>query len=90
MAVDAKGDLYVADWANDRIQRFSSEGEYRAQCGRSGSADGQFRWPSAVVVDEEARLYGPVSASFFASLSVKSSPSALPAISTNSPDGCIS
>ena len=28
MAVDAHGDIYVADWLNDRVQMFNSEGRY--------------------------------------------------------------
>ena len=28
MAVDAHGDIYVADWGNNRVQMFNQEGQY--------------------------------------------------------------
>ena len=28
MAIDTHGDIYVADWLNDRVQMFNSEGRY--------------------------------------------------------------
>ena len=47
----------MADWGNDRIQRFSPEGEFVAAYGVSGRSHGEFRRPSGVAVDEQDRLY---------------------------------
>ena len=41
--VDAEGAVYVADWRNDRIQKFSPDGGFLAEFGSSGSGVGQFR-----------------------------------------------
>ena len=51
------GEIYVADWANDRIQRFSSEGEYISTVGSSGKGEGQLLRPSGVAVDEFGYFY---------------------------------
>ena len=51
------GDLYVADWGNDRVQRFTPNGEYVATYGSSGRGDGELRRPSGVAVDDAGRVY---------------------------------
>ena len=51
MDVDSQGDLYVADWRNDRIQKFDSEGIFLKTYGESGRGVGQFHRPSSVAVD---------------------------------------
>ena len=38
IAVDSKGDLYVADSENNRIQKFHSDGTYVTQWGLPGSS----------------------------------------------------
>ena len=43
IAVDMAGDLWVADFSNNRIQRFGPTGEFLDAWGRSGSADGQLK-----------------------------------------------
>ena len=57
LAVAPGGDVYVADWGNDRIQRFSPDGKPLAVYGASGLGDGQFRRPSGVAVDPEGYMY---------------------------------
>jgi len=42
IAVDSSGNVYVADWNNHRIQKFSSSGTFLATWGRSGEGNGQF------------------------------------------------
>ena len=51
------GDLYVADWGNDRVQRFTPDGEFVAAYGSPGSGEGQLRRPSSVAVDERGFMY---------------------------------
>jgi DNA-binding beta-propeller fold protein YncE len=55
--VDSKNDVYVADWRNDRIEKFSSDGEFLRSYGTSGRGDGQFNRPSGVAVDGEGYIY---------------------------------
>ena len=49
--------MFVADWGNDRVQRFSADGRFVAQYGSSGRGDGEFMKPSSVVVDREGYIY---------------------------------
>ena len=55
--MDAEGSVYVADWRNDRIQKFTAEGEFLASFGESGDGDGQLNRPSSVAVDGEGFMY---------------------------------
>lgn len=57
IAVDANGDVYVADAGNNRIQKFDSEGSFIGTWGSFGSADGQFDYPLDVHVDAEGFVY---------------------------------
>ena len=57
VAVDGQGNLFVADTFNDRIQKFSAQGEPLAQWGTRGSAPGQFQGPSGVAVDGQGNLF---------------------------------
>ena len=48
IAVNAAGTIvYVADGANERVQKFSSEGKYLGKFGGEGSGEGQFGHKSA-------------------------------------------
>lgn len=48
---DSQGNLYVGEYGtNDRIQKFSSDGEFLLQWGGHGEALGQFRRPQNLVV----------------------------------------
>ena len=57
MTLDGNNNVYVADWGNDRIQKFSPQGEFLASYGASGDADGEFQRPSSVAVDAEGYIY---------------------------------
>ena len=58
-AVDELSDVYVADWGNDRVQKFSSDGEYLMSFGPSGNGHdaGVLRRPSGVDVDSDGDVY---------------------------------
>ena len=57
VAVDTLGDVYVADFSNHRIQKFTSTGTFITKWGSSGSGDGQFRYPRDVAVDASGNVY---------------------------------
>jgi DNA-binding beta-propeller fold protein YncE len=56
-ATDSAGNVYVADYANDRIAKFSATGAWIKSWGSSGGQDGQFRRPYGVAVDVDNKIY---------------------------------
>jgi sugar lactone lactonase YvrE len=50
LAADSRGNLYVADTKNSRIQVFDSNGRFVRSLGAPGSADGQLKEPCGVAV----------------------------------------
>ena len=57
LALDGTGSLLVADTGNDRVQRFSPDGNLIAVIGEPGSGPGQFEEPVGVAVDPAGRIY---------------------------------
>ncbi|TLM81175.1 MAG: hypothetical protein FDZ75_08025, partial [Actinobacteria bacterium] len=57
IAVDAGGNVYVADTGNARIQKFTSTGMYLLQWGRPGSGESLFLKPSGVAVGPNGSVY---------------------------------
>lgn len=57
IAIDAQGNLYVADTGNKRIQKFDSRGLFLGQWGGEGSSPGQFREPVGLAIDPRGRIY---------------------------------
>jgi len=57
IAVDAQGNVYVADPANQRIEKFDSNGNFLSQLGSKGTGDGQFLNPADVTVDQQGNVY---------------------------------
>jgi DNA-binding beta-propeller fold protein YncE len=55
VAVDANGNIYVADTGNNRIQKFTSRGGFVTQWGSSG--DGWLRGPTDVALDPSGNVY---------------------------------
>jgi tripartite motif-containing protein 71 len=52
LAVDStSGNVYVADYGNDRIQKFTSTGKFLKQWGFEGQLDGYFTAPTSIAVD---------------------------------------
>src|SRR5688500_118423 len=50
LATDARGNFYVADTKNGRIQVFDPNGQFVRSLGSTGSADGQLKEPCGVAV----------------------------------------
>jgi sugar lactone lactonase YvrE len=57
LAIGQDGTLLVADTANDRVQRFSPDGNLIELIGEAGSGPGQFEEPVGVAVDAAGRVY---------------------------------
>lgn len=51
IAIDSKGNRYIADKYNNRIQKFDASGNFIAAFGTRGTAAGQFRNPVAIIID---------------------------------------
>jgi uncharacterized protein (TIGR03663 family) len=56
LAADARGNLYVADTKNNRIQVFDGNGQFVRSFGASGSADGQLKEPGGVAIDSDGSV----------------------------------
>jgi len=56
-AVDSKGNVYVADFDNHRIQKFDSNLEFLTAWGEQGNLPGQFKQPCDVAVDKDDTIY---------------------------------
>jgi DNA-binding beta-propeller fold protein YncE len=57
VAVDAGGNLYLADNANMRVEVLSSTGEFVTEWGSYGTAPGQFSSPLAIAVSPAGLVY---------------------------------
>jgi tripartite motif-containing protein 71 len=51
------GEIYVADYFNNRVVKFDSSGNVITQWGTAGSGDGQFQNPQDVAIDSLGNLY---------------------------------
>jgi len=57
VAVDAAGNIYVADTGNHRVQVFDANGKYLRGWGQYGSGPGEFNEPWGIAVDGEGNVY---------------------------------
>jgi sugar lactone lactonase YvrE len=57
VAADAEGNVYVADTANHRIQKFDRDGRFLSQWGSQGSDSDQFSQPYGVAADAAGNVY---------------------------------
>jgi DNA-binding beta-propeller fold protein YncE len=57
IAVDSKGNVYIADTGNKRIAVFDSEGNYITDFGTGGLDPGQFDEPVGVAVGSDGTVY---------------------------------
>ena len=57
IAVDSDGNAYVADYDNNRIQKFDSSADYVGEWGAEGPEEGQFNLPCSVAVDSAGYVY---------------------------------
>ncbi|HEU5062880.1 MAG TPA: DUF6531 domain-containing protein [Solirubrobacterales bacterium] len=57
VAIGPEGDLWVADYANNRVQHLNPAGEYVGQFGSLGSAAGKLNNPASIAIDAEGNLW---------------------------------
>ncbi|HZA23301.1 MAG TPA: 6-bladed beta-propeller, partial [Dehalococcoidia bacterium] len=57
IAIDRQGDVYITDWRNDRVQKFTSDGRFIMAFGRSGTGEGEFNRPNGITVDADGDIY---------------------------------
>ena len=57
LAVDSLGFVYVIDYNNNRIQKFTNDGTFVTKWGSQGSADGQLANPNSLAVDSSGFVY---------------------------------
>jgi len=57
VAVGPKGNIFVADFYNDRIQKFTPDGVFLTSFGQRGSCEGELRYPIAVAVSGDGSVF---------------------------------
>lgn len=57
VAVGPKGNIFVADFYNDRIQKFAPDGTFLTSFGQHGDAKGKLRYPIAVDVAPDGAVF---------------------------------
>ena len=57
ITIDKQGNIFIADWRNDRIQKFTADGKFLMKFGSSGSGEGEFNRPTDVAVDKDGIIY---------------------------------
>jgi DNA-binding beta-propeller fold protein YncE len=57
LAVDRKGDLYVADTRNNRIEVFDAEGTFVETYGKNGDGPRDFARPKGVAIDGDGHIW---------------------------------
>ena len=57
LAFDADNNVYVVDSGNNRIQKFTKDGQFLAKWGTTGSGDGEFNMPWGIDLDSAGNVY---------------------------------
>jgi sugar lactone lactonase YvrE len=57
VAVDNKGNIYVSDTINNRIQIFDADGTFLSMFGRGGDGPGYFGRPKGLAVDRDGHIW---------------------------------
>ena len=57
VAVDAEGNLYVADTYNNRIEIFDADGQFVSTFGKNGDGPGYFSRPKGVAIDGDGHIW---------------------------------
>jgi aldose sugar dehydrogenase len=57
IAVDRRGNVYVVDTGNNRIQKFSANGTFLGKFGSFGTNDTSFDAPEGIALDQQGNVY---------------------------------
>src|SRR3989338_5586094 len=55
--IDSSGNIYVVEFSNNRVQKFTSSGTFLTKWGSFGSGDGQFNSPLGMAVDSSGNVF---------------------------------
>jgi len=56
-AMDAAGNIYILDSANNRIQKFGPDAKFLATLGRKGQGPGEFYNPDSIDIDAQGNIW---------------------------------
>ncbi|HDH08969.1 MAG TPA: 6-bladed beta-propeller, partial [Gammaproteobacteria bacterium] len=57
ITLDAQGNILVADFYNNRVQKFTPQGKFLSSFGKKGTGEGQFRKAIAVAVGADGSIF---------------------------------
>jgi DNA-binding beta-propeller fold protein YncE len=57
VAIDPKGNVFVADTHNHRIQEFTNTGKFIREWGDRGTGNGQFDFPRGIEIDPKGNVF---------------------------------
>jgi sugar lactone lactonase YvrE len=57
IAIDSSGYVYVVEWWNHRVQKFTADGQFLTGWGIEGAGDGEFDYPYGIAVDASGFVY---------------------------------
>ncbi len=57
IAVDRKGNVFVVDFYNHRVQKFAPDGTFLTAFGKKGTGPGEFQHPLAVTVADDGTIF---------------------------------
>ncbi len=57
IAIDPAGNIWVADYSNNRVQEFNSSGVYQSTLGSEGGGNGQFSYPMGIAADPSGNIW---------------------------------
>ncbi len=57
LAVDAKDNVWITDWAHDRVEVFDKAGAFVRRFGSEGTGNGQFDNPEGIAIDSQGNAW---------------------------------
>ncbi len=57
IAVNDRGELFIADYGNDRVVKIGPNGEFMAECGGSGFKETALKGPISIAIDNVSNVY---------------------------------
>jgi DNA-binding beta-propeller fold protein YncE len=57
VTADKEGHIFVADFYNNRVQKFTADGRFLVTVGTKGEKPGQLVFPTDVAVDDKSNVY---------------------------------